>query len=74
MNDNKSPCFNCPDRTQSCHGVCEKYKEYRKEKDIVMKKRNEHYQEQDFIAVVKEKMIKKYIRDARTERHGRGKG
>lgn len=26
----KYPCYNCPDRQQSCHSGCEKYKAFRK--------------------------------------------
>ena len=26
-----SPCKNCPDRTATCHTVCDKYKEFKKQ-------------------------------------------
>ena len=29
----KCPCKNCTDRTLTCHGVCEKYAAFRKEKE-----------------------------------------
>lgn len=30
----KNPCFQCLNRTETCHGTCEKYKEFRLQKDI----------------------------------------
>lgn len=29
----KAPCKDCPDRHQGCHSECEKYLEFRKERD-----------------------------------------
>ena len=34
---NRSPCMrDCPDRTATCHGGCEKYKAWKKEHDEAM--------------------------------------
>ena len=30
----KNPCFQCLDRTEICHSICEKYKKFRLQKDI----------------------------------------
>lgn len=27
-----APCYECPNRVFNCHGSCEKYQEYRKER------------------------------------------
>ena len=27
-----APCYECPDRKPRCHGSCDKYQEYRKER------------------------------------------
>jgi len=27
----RTPCYKCDDRTATCHGECEKYKDWRKE-------------------------------------------
>lgn len=29
----KAPCQDCPDRTVGCHGTCEKYAEYKSNRD-----------------------------------------
>lgn len=29
-----APCKNCPDRTPSCHGSCDKYKEWVKSREL----------------------------------------
>ena len=29
-----APCFNCDARVVGCHGVCEKYKTYKKERAV----------------------------------------
>ena len=39
-----SPCKNCLDRTLTCHGVCRRYQDWKKEKAIEnqwMKEKNE---------------------------------
>lgn len=33
----KVPCVNCPDREIGCHGHCEKYLEYCRQKDVLIK-------------------------------------
>ena len=30
----KAPCLNCPDRSATCHGECEKYKMFKAEKEV----------------------------------------
>ena len=30
----KAPCLNCPDRSPTCHGECEKYKQFKAEKEV----------------------------------------
>ena len=39
----KIPCFNCNNRIFGCHSGCDKYKEYKKEKDYLNSKRREYY-------------------------------
>lgn len=29
----KAPCLNCPDRSATCHGECDKYKLFKEERD-----------------------------------------
>lgn len=37
----KSPCFNCPNRTMSCHSKCEPYTDYRARIDDLNNKKAE---------------------------------
>ena len=37
----KSPCFNCPNRTMSCHGKCESYADFRARIDDLNNKKAE---------------------------------
>lgn len=37
----KSPCFNCPNRTMSCHSKCELYTDYRVRIDDLNNKKAE---------------------------------
>lgn len=30
----KAPCLNCPDRSPTCHGECEKYKQFKAEREV----------------------------------------
>ena len=30
--DKKRPCWQCPDRTQECHGPCKEYQKYAEER------------------------------------------
>lgn len=34
-----APCKDCPDRVVGCHSACEKYIEYRKERDKFLEQR-----------------------------------
>ena len=34
-----APCKDCPDRVVGCHSTCEKYIEYRKERDKFLEER-----------------------------------
>ena len=46
---NKAPCKDCPDRKVGCHSTCEKYLEFRKERDelneTIQKQRDKEYAE-----------------------------
>lgn len=37
-----APCKDCPDRSPTCHGVCEKYKKFRAKREAA----NARYREQ----------------------------
>lgn len=39
----KAPCKDCPDRHESCHGQCEKYQAYRKERDEMLEERRAYH-------------------------------
>lgn len=43
MKINDSPCKDCPDRHFGCHSECDSYSEFRKERDLAIKKRLEEY-------------------------------
>lgn len=42
-----SPCKNCPDRYVGCHAECEKYKDFRKNYDEIITKRQKIKKEED---------------------------
>ena len=33
MSKPSSPCYKCPDRSETCHGSCEKYKQFKQAVD-----------------------------------------
>lgn len=33
-----APCMNCPDRAPGCHGKCERYAEFAKEREAIRQK------------------------------------
>lgn len=35
-----APCLNCPDRHESCHSHCEKYAEYKAERQKVLNRQH----------------------------------
>ena len=59
----KAPCHDCPDRHPHCHGICERYRKYRAERDKIIEKR---YREQAVISALMRKMVK--IKDFRMKK------
>lgn len=35
----RAPCYNCPERKEGCHGKCDKYAAYKKEKEAEYERR-----------------------------------
>ena len=62
----KPPCINCNDRATSCHGKCDKYKNYRTEledeKRIIKKNKDQFSEIIGFKAVNKAKYAKRYLK------------
>ena len=58
-----APYKGCRDRSPTCHGNCERYREYRAERDKISEKR---YREQAVISALMRKMVK--IKDFRMKK------
>lgn len=62
----KCPCKDCTERTLTCHGVCEKYQEWKKEREAI----NE-YNRRLNAPPISEKSIRRYWQNKRYGRQGR---
>ena len=59
------PCYKCEDRRVGCHGECEKYIEFRKEREVIYQKRAEEVAVREYQS---QKMIENWKRRKRKER------
>ena len=58
----KGPCFGCTRRTITCHGVCEEYKAFQKEREEI----NADLRERKSLHISNESM-RKHWRNLRTQ-------
>lgn len=63
-----SPCKDCPDRTIECHGQCERYKAFRKEREKEYAWRHEQYVLDIPTADLERKMRRKLLQKVRYNR------
>ena len=59
---NKSPCYKCPDRHQSCHVECEKYKEYQAKNKERLELRKKEFDKEHDSKDFKLTMYQKYLK------------
>ena len=64
---NKSPCYKCPDRHQSCHTECEKYKKYKTKAEEMRELRKKEFDREHDGKDFKLTMYQKYLK-------GKGRG
>ncbi len=58
----ENPCFrDCPDRTPTCHGKCEKYQAYAKWCEEVRQKRAEKSRARNILNEGKDRMFRKKL-------------
>ena len=57
-----APCMGCTDRTEGCHGSCERFRAYRKHYDRMAEKRIRDREADNLIHDGVRKRIKQYTR------------
>lgn len=55
-------CYECPDRTATCHSECEKFKAYREKKDAERKEREKTWFSDDQFFSFKRENVERYKR------------
>ena len=48
LTDVSGPCHHCPDRHAGCHGECEKYQAFRRDREEIYQRRKKAMEEKEF--------------------------
>lgn len=71
---NKAPCYQCSERYEGCHSLCEKYIVYRAQRLEVYKERERSKKRSIDIGANIRRDITKKLREQITARAGKGHG
>lgn len=58
---NKSPCYNCADRTLKCHSTCESYLKFRKNCSDLQDERQKHNDIQSYFWQITGKIMNRKL-------------
>lgn len=58
----KAPCYQCEDRTDGCHGSCERYDTWKKEREEKLKQQRAENEVNSALYAIKDEAVRKRMK------------